>query len=291
MSRISQRRSRKLTIGICCCSVICSFVFAVRTHDANHLTFAGSTALWKMHLDGDNSEPDYCTSKQPEAVTWVQKLYDDVRGKMGTTCINVVRIGGSGDGGKFMCLDGTSRKNCIVYSLGSRLDFSFEESLLEVLDCEVFTFDCTVGNPGHVSVNQKIKFFPWCVGGESGMKPISSDLGHGGEIQQYYTLDDIMHKLGHARVDLLKMDIERHEIDVFSSFSTQNAPRQILFETHLHNAYGMWGRPMLPTEWESMWRNLKRLGYKVFSHEPNPMCLCCSEWSAMNTRSAWRVFG
>lgn len=244
-----------------------------------------------MHLDGDNSEPDYCTSKRPEAVTWVQKLYDDVHRKMDMKCTNIIRVGGSGDGGKFMCLDGTKTKDCIVYSLGSRLDFSFEESLLEVFDCEVFTFDCTVGNPDDLNVNHKIKFFPWCVGGKSGLKPISSDLGHGGEIHQYYTLDDIMQMLGHARVDLLKMDIERHEIDVFSSLSMKNAPRQLLFETHLHNAYGMWGRPMLPAEWESMWNNLERLGYKIFSHEANPMCLCCSEWSASKTGSVQRAFG
>jgi hypothetical protein len=234
MSSISKRRSKGI-IGICYCSVILYLVFVIRTPDANHSTFAGSTALWKVHLDGNNSAPDYCTSKEPEAIKWVHKLYGEVRGKIGSKCTNVVRIGGSADGGKLMCLDGARTKNCVVYSLGSRLDFSFEESLLEVLDCEVFTFDCTVGNPDHLSVNQKIKFFPWCVGGESGMKPISSDLGHGGEIHQYYTIDDIMKMLGHSRVDLMKMDVERHEIDVFSSLSKQNAPRQILFETHLHN--------------------------------------------------------
>ena len=49
-------------------------------------------------------------------------------------CANYTRIGGSGDGGKMGCLDFfdyNSTNNCTVISLGSRGDFSFEQSILQ----------------------------------------------------------------------------------------------------------------------------------------------------------------
>lgn len=42
------------------------------------------------------------------------------------------RIGGDGDGGKFLCLEGIlSEPGCLVYSLGSAGQFEFEQAMLE----------------------------------------------------------------------------------------------------------------------------------------------------------------
>jgi len=90
-----------------------------------------------------------------------------------------------------------------------------------------------------------------------------------------------MHKLGHHSIDMLKMDIERHEFGVIAALSSQKAPKQILFETHLHNAYGMWNRPVIPQEWEAMWEHLATLGYGIFMNERNDGCMCCFEWSLL----------
>ena len=48
---------------------------------------------------------------------------------------------------------------------------------------------------------------------------------------------------------------------------------------HLHNANGMWGRPVSEEEWTALWATLHGLGYGVFSHELNRLCLCCCEFS------------
>ena len=88
-----------------------------------------------------------------------------------------------------------------------------------------------------------------------------------------------MSMLHHDKINLLKMDIERHEFDVFKTLQT--FPDQIVFETHLHNAYGMFGRPVSEQEWSAMWKKLEK--YNVFSYEPNPFCLCCCEWSIVNS--------
>lgn len=42
------------------------------------------------------------------------------------------RIGGDGDGGKFLCMEGIlSEPGCIVYSLGSNGQYQFEQAMLE----------------------------------------------------------------------------------------------------------------------------------------------------------------
>ena len=80
------------------------------------------------------------------------------------------------------------------------------------------------------------------------------------------------------------MDIERHEFAVVASLTLDTAPTQLAFETHLHNAYGMWGRPVSETEWSTLWSALHTLGYSVFVHEPNPIVQCCCEFSVLRER-------
>lgn len=265
-------------------AIVCIFTYqsynqprTIVLDSVNSLGFAGSTDLWYQHLSPSNSQPDYCTSNRE----WILDLYSNVHAKLHRDCTVTRRIGHDADGGKILCLDSAKNSGCTVYSLGSRLDFSFEKSILEVFDCEVHTFDCTVGKPDPSKIPSEIHFHPWCIGSDSGLFPVSSDLGFSGSMGQYYTLADAMSLLGHSELDLLKMDIERHEIAVIAALTSQSAPQQVVFETHLHNAYGMWGRPMSPEEWEAMWDKLSELGYQIFSHEPNELCLCCSEWSLL----------
>ena len=62
---------------------------------------------------------------------------------------NSRRLGGAGDGGKWICnpdtiRDGVKNKySCLVYSVGSNGDTSFERSIHEQLskECEIHTFD------------------------------------------------------------------------------------------------------------------------------------------------------
>ena len=86
------------------------------------------------------------------------------------------------------------------------------------------------------------------------MSTISSDLGYDGQQGQYYRLQTIMEKLFHKKVDILKMDIERHEFGVINSMANmKNAPNQIAFETHIQNSYSKWGKPVTFEEWNTLW--------------------------------------
>lgn len=238
-----------------------------------------TTNNWNRFLPSTNVGPDWCPSKNSAGSKFVLSQYAKVASKFAEKCNAIKRVGGDGDGGKLICTDFIQKNNCIVYSLGSRLDFSFEIDIVNQFKCRVHTFDCTVGTVKSADIPPGVVFHPWCVGGKNEEKRISSDLGHQGETGQYYTLGTIRAKLGHKSVDLLKMDIERHEFAVIATLTGANVPQQIAFETHLHNAYGMWGRPVQKGEWIEMWTTLTGLGFRIFSHEPNPSCLCCCEFS------------
>ena len=237
-----------------------------------------SSSKWETYLPSTKTQQGYCPTKGSVGDDWIRTVYSDVP-KDSKCSTRVERIGNKGDGGKLVCLDDIIPNACIVYSLGSRLDFSFEIDVVKRLGCVVHTFDCTVGNPKGVPFG--VSFHPWCVGGQDEQKIVSSDLGHQGETGQYYTLATIMSKFNHRNVDLLKMDIERYEFAVVDSLQNGYIPLQIVFETHLQNAYGMWGRPVTEKEWNILWAKLRSLGYGVFSNEPNPLCRCCCEWSLL----------
>lgn len=48
---------------------------------------------------------------------------------------DIKRVGGDGDGGKFLCMEGIlNEPGCIIYSLGSNGQYEFEEAMLKVRD-------------------------------------------------------------------------------------------------------------------------------------------------------------
>mmetsp|Transcript_68012 Transcript_68012/g.110356 ORF Transcript_68012/g.110356 Transcript_68012/m.110356 type:complete len:334 (-) Transcript_68012:187-1188(-) len=245
-----------------------------------------SITKWNASLPFSMTRPDWCPARNSGGGRFVLNVYNDARNRHRTDCLNIQRIGARGDGGKNICVDNIRHSDCVVYSLGSRLDFTFENDMVARFGCLVHTFDCTVGVPDASKIPMHVHFHPWCVGGKDGKRVISSDLGHQGENGQYYSLQTIKQKLGHADIDILKMDIERHEFSVFNTLERASAPLQIAFETHLHNAYGLFGRPVSFNEWNSMWEKLSSMGYGVFAYEPNIHCFCCCEFSVLRGKSS-----
>ena len=280
---LSSKKFRKLKTARRICAPLCSCIFTLAF--LHVLQSSLSVRRWEQFLPQNNSEPDFCTSGDRTSLNWLRSVYSERFREAHVGCSSLLRVGPRGDGGKMVCLDRLPKHSCVTYSLGSRLDFSFELAVRELLGCEIYTFDCTVGNFSASDIPLGVSFYPWCVGGKEEKKIISSDFGRTGEYGQYYPLDTIMTKLKHKKVDLLKMDIERHEVAVISGLNPDYAPNQVVFETHLHNAYGIWNRPVRHDEWFDMWEKLRVLGYRIFSYEPNPQCPCCCEWSIGRTSS------
>jgi len=143
------------------------------------------------------------------------------------TCPHLIeRIGGLGDGGKWVCglelyeedprlqasPEETSssssvdkkESSCVIYSLGVATEYSFEEEILDrIKGCQVYGYDASVHSMGKDlprELQLRIHFHEQFVG-VNNSKP-------------YATLKTMMEKNGHKWIDILKMDVEGAEIDV-----------------------------------------------------------------------------
>ena len=125
-----------------------------------------------------------------------------LRPSIGCPGAALVRFGGNarrgGDGGKYLCNLGSLTQGCIIYSLGSNGDFSFERSMVRATPCDVHTFDCTVG-PSRVPkrLDSRIHFHRICLG--------DVENARDEEGRRFSTLPALTKQLGHARIDLLKV--------------------------------------------------------------------------------------
>ena len=50
---------------------------------------------------------------------------------------------------------------CVIYSMGSEGDFSFERAMLAGSECDVFTFDCSFDGK---SIDPRHTYKKWCLG-------------------------------------------------------------------------------------------------------------------------------
>lgn len=137
------------------------------------------------------------------------------------------RIGSDKDGGKWICGEYFARRSdCVVVSIGSNGDFSFEEAVLKHPSgkkCTIHTFDCT----GSWEVpDKRINLHPWCLSKE--------DTVING--RTYKSWDSILKELQINNVDLLKMDIEGYEWNTLPYMlqhpEQSKLPKQIFLEIH-----------------------------------------------------------
>ena len=69
------------------------------------------------------------------------------------------------DGGKYICGLPQLTAPCVVYSLGSNLDFSFEAAVSRATPCRIVTVDCTVEEKrARRMLPPRTRFFPLCLG-------------------------------------------------------------------------------------------------------------------------------
>ncbi|KAH9014493.1 methyltransferase domain-containing protein [Lactarius pseudohatsudake] len=211
------------------------------------------------------------------------------------------RIGTLGDGGKWVC--GLSqlqdKEDCIVYSVGSPADASFEaEVLARTRHCQLFVFDHTASSlpralsaPASLPTTlgefysawdvpspenehdywdsrgtaQRTHFKPYRITGQDA--PATADK------PKSYTLETIMRQNGHTHIDILKIDLEGWEFDALTTFLLPNSdftsqkPRappvsQMLLELHL------WGGRDF-SNLLSWWSVLERAGLRAVAREPN----------------------
>lgn len=118
-------------------------------------------------------------------------------------CRHERRIGRLGDGGKWVCDPHRIQKqpDCLVYSVGSNGDPSFEQSVRDEIGthCEIHTFD--MGDYASRVEPTGSHYHRWGISGEA----FTDDKG-----QIYKTLQQTVQELGHQgrTIDIFKIDCE-----------------------------------------------------------------------------------
>lgn len=171
------------------------------------------------------------------------------------TCQHEMRIGNQGDGGKWVCDPHriTAQKSCLVYSVGSRGDFSFEEYVLKEIDpnCEIHTFD--LEDFAAKAEPYGIHFHTWGFGLDT--------VEHNPKFL-IKSLQRTVEELGHAGrvIDIFKIDCDNCEWETYDSwFEADVVLRQVQVEIHKNP------QPKI----QNFFRAFRNHGYVMFHKEPN----------------------
>lgn len=159
--------------------------------------------------------------------TVIQKDYPrwkefDVLGPVFPEICRLKKLGKTRDEEKYICWDEQVFQNldCVVFSIGSNNQWSFEQDVLNTTRCRVFTFDCTI----EPQVPKGVRFYPFCI---SGLTMIN------GKGQIFRTIDDLIEQTQVNRLDYLKIDVEGAEFEALIPFlQHKNTPKQIALEIH-----------------------------------------------------------
>jgi len=161
---------------------------------------------------------------------------------------------GSEYGGWWICPDHLNDRS-IVYSAGVGEDISFDISLVERFNLNIFAFDPTPRVIEWIAKQElppNLIFHPYGLASSDGTRrffPPSNPADVSYSIVPRSTtgavdiavrsLATILHTLGHSRIDLLKIDIEGAEYDVIDDMLARHIlPPQLLIEFHHGRKYG-----------------------------------------------------
>lgn len=190
-------------------------------------------------------------------------------------CPDIELVGNFHDGVKWVCGLRRMRKGCIVYSFGSNGDDQWESDILKKTSCEVFTFDPTMSLEKEKMLSPSVhKNFLGI-----GLAKYDGVMKIGGIEREVRNLRTIMEDLKHERIDILKVDIEGAEYDVFEELFSSGFPDvdQILVEVHafahlqqLNKAGGVVQNPSkLRVRLDRFFEILEKAGFRLFHKEIN----------------------
>lgn len=220
-------------------------------------------------------------------------------------CKDVTSIGGQPgeDTSKLVCGLKNLQEGCIVYSIGGNNQWEFELDIVKQTPCVVYTLDCTGPRDRfQVPEHDRIIFEHICLGSqpEDGQADCLSNTTKCGSTM---TLQMIQERLNHNKAaDLLKIDIEGHEIPLFLSWNDASKyPIQILVEVHYlttfkelvddhHTKNGVIYHSII---WEfafeediiNLAAHLMDLGYFTVIRDDNVHCPSCTELSLIRVNA------
>jgi hypothetical protein len=220
----------------------------------------------KAQAIAPNTRGDARHKRFRRAGLWFQNHYEP-----DFTCQFERRIGRLGDGGKWVCDPHriTNQPECLVYSVGSNGDASFERAVLEDVGshCEIHVFDFgdyakTVTEQTQRYSRNGVHYHRWGI----------SDRTAG----MFKSLKDTVQELGHQGrvIDIFKIDCEGCELDSYSKWTQAGVElRQILVEIH-SNMFDKW--PYMDVklpETADLFEYFYKEGYVITHKEPNTVAV------------------
>jgi len=192
-------------------------------------------------------------------------------------CSTGLRLGIAGDEGKLICgLKLLAKRDCLVYSLGSNGHWEFEMDMYQQTTCRMETFDCFHPSPIPTEIASRTQFHEICLG-EDQIK----------DGKTFKSLPSLMKMLNHTHIDILKIDIETAEWNLFWELFEQstetNLPDQILVELHWGDDWAGWPRRN-SGEMGMILSGLYKAGYRLSYLESNPTCPNCYELSYLRMK-------
>lgn len=179
--------------------------------------------------------------------------------------------------------------SCVVYGFGLAATIEWELHMATEHNCEVHGFDCT-SNLGQLerAARGRVKLHPWCVGKERSFEGNYYTRQSKGSFE-FLGLADIMTRLGHRKIDVLKFDIEGFEWELFRTEILPPhlpKPTQMLFELHTEGASKQYVpeavvRGKRGIHVDQLMLQLHDLGYRVFDKDVNPGDEFCAEFSLL----------
>lgn len=195
-------------------------------------------------------------------------------GPTGTSCGRLERLGGSGDGGKAVCaVAGLMEPPCVVVSIGSNGDASFErEVLAKGPSCTVYTFDGTLtGQRAHLRHRLPLD--------DARFHFIAENM------DSNHTSASLARR-GITRISLLKVDCEGCEDTALLPLLRAVHVEQLLLEVHGCIWAERVGEAAALTKVDTLMNGLLREHrMRVFHAEPNILWSdgTCSEYSFMRS--------
>lgn len=237
---------------------------------------AGRTGPGFVTKDGGGMDGE----KYKEYIDWLKELYKDggeyTESHFGydffdmfnttSDCLKLERLPAVGLDGSWVCLERIIPLKCIVYSIrpGKQYDFETEMALK---GCEVHSFDCNNDSEQDPPI-PGLTTHKWCLSGVN-----APDYN-------YYTIETLMSKLGHKRLDYLKLDVSEEEFFAIPSLENippGQLPLQLQFKLYVPPWYFRYERTAASMRATiELMLTLDRLGYRLVARE-NSSSPCCVE--------------